>query len=149
MGVPYVTVPRLAEMQGVIARFRDGYAEAGHDPATARVVMALHTYVADSDAAAEREARACLNRYVVTRLYAKRDMLWDDLRANQLIAVGAADTVTAAVETLRAAGATDVICLADFGGLPQARVLRSMELFATQVAPRFATTVEPAGAGRA
>ena len=48
------------------------------------------------------------------------------------------ETVAAAVQTLKEAGATDVLCLADFGGLPQERVLRSLELFATEVAPCFA-----------
>ena len=66
-------------------------------------------------------------------------VLWDDLRANQLVAVGDPDTVAEAIATLREAGATDVLCLADFGGLGQEQVMRSLELFMREVAQRFGT----------
>jgi alkanesulfonate monooxygenase SsuD/methylene tetrahydromethanopterin reductase-like flavin-dependent oxidoreductase (luciferase family) len=138
LGIPYVTASRLAEMGAVIARFKEGYAESGQDPAGAAVVMALHVYVAESEAAAECDAREALDRYVLTRLYAKRDVLWDDLRANQLVAVGDPNVVADAIATLQEAGATDVLLLADFGGLAHDKVLRSMELFTAEVAPRFA-----------
>jgi alkanesulfonate monooxygenase SsuD/methylene tetrahydromethanopterin reductase-like flavin-dependent oxidoreductase (luciferase family) len=148
MGVPYVAVNRLSDMKPVIAQFKDGYAEAGQDPERATIPMALHVHVAESEAAAEREAREYLDRYVTTRLYAKRDVLWDDLRANQLVAIGAPETVAAAIDTLRDAGATDVLCLMDFGGLEQEKIGRSMELFASEVAPRFAApTLATAGRG--
>jgi hypothetical protein len=39
------------------------------------------------------------------------------------------------------AGFTDFLAIANFGGLPHKRVLRSLELMAKQVLPRF----DPAG----
>jgi alkanesulfonate monooxygenase SsuD/methylene tetrahydromethanopterin reductase-like flavin-dependent oxidoreductase (luciferase family) len=138
LGIPYVTVKRLADIAPVIERYKEGLAEAGLDPASVPVTMALHTYVAETDEAAEQAARACLDRYVLTRLFARHDVLWEELRERQLIAVGSPTTVAAAVATLRDAGATEVPLLMDFGRLPHERVLASMELFACEVAPRFA-----------
>jgi alkanesulfonate monooxygenase SsuD/methylene tetrahydromethanopterin reductase-like flavin-dependent oxidoreductase (luciferase family) len=135
MGVPYATVPQLSQLRELIARWREGYREAGKDPDQGRVVMALHTYVAESDAQAETEARACLERYLATRLFGKGS--WESLTANQLAAIGSPDTVAATVETLQATGATDLLCLMDFGGLDHQLVRRSMALFAREVVPRF------------
>jgi alkanesulfonate monooxygenase SsuD/methylene tetrahydromethanopterin reductase-like flavin-dependent oxidoreductase (luciferase family) len=137
MGVPYTAVDHLAEMAEVIASFRRGYAEAGCDPSQARVPMALHTFVAETDAEAERLARPALERYVRTRLYARRDRQWDELRAGRLAAIGSPETVIESLRVLETAGATDVLCLMDFGGLDQPAVLGSMELFAREVAPRL------------
>jgi alkanesulfonate monooxygenase SsuD/methylene tetrahydromethanopterin reductase-like flavin-dependent oxidoreductase (luciferase family) len=137
MGVPYVTVPQLADLRAVIESYQQGYREAGHAPAEADIVMALHVYVGETEEAAERDARAALERYIRTRLYAKGGD-WDGLRAAQLVAIGNPDTVARVVETLRATGATHLICLMDFGGLEHRRVLRSMELFQREVLPRFA-----------
>ena len=137
MGVPYTAVEDLADMAEVVASFRRGYTEAGCDPSRARVPMALHTFVADTDTEAERLARPALERYVRTRLYARRDRQWDELRASRLAAIGGPETVARVLGELAAAGATDLLCLMDFGGLEQRAVLSSMELFAREVAPRL------------
>jgi alkanesulfonate monooxygenase SsuD/methylene tetrahydromethanopterin reductase-like flavin-dependent oxidoreductase (luciferase family) len=137
MGVPYTAVEDLADMTEVIASWRRGYLEAGCDPSQARVPMALHTFVAETDAEAERLARPALERYVRTRLYARRDRQWDELRASRLAAIGSPETVADVLGVLAAAGATDLLCLMDFGGLEQRAVLGSMELFAEAVAPRL------------
>jgi alkanesulfonate monooxygenase SsuD/methylene tetrahydromethanopterin reductase-like flavin-dependent oxidoreductase (luciferase family) len=61
---------------------------------------------------------------------------WDALRA-ETVAFGAPDTVARHIEAMGALGIGQVLCWMNFGGLPQARIRRSMELFAREVMPRF------------
>ncbi len=61
---------------------------------------------------------------------------WEDLRAETL-AFGTPDTVARHIERMREIGVGQVLCWMNFGGLPQARIRRSMELFAREVMPRF------------
>jgi alkanesulfonate monooxygenase SsuD/methylene tetrahydromethanopterin reductase-like flavin-dependent oxidoreductase (luciferase family) len=137
MAVPYTAVEHLSDMGEVIAEFRRGYAEAGCDPAQARIPLTLHTFIARTDGDAERLARGALDRYVRTRLYARREILWDQLQERRLVAIGGPERVVSTIELLRRAGATDVLCLMDFGGLEHETVMQSMELFAREVVPRF------------
>ncbi|MBI2016351.1 MAG: LLM class flavin-dependent oxidoreductase, partial [Candidatus Rokubacteria bacterium] len=41
------------------------------------------------------------------------------------------------VEDMRRLGVGQLLCWMNFGGLPQAKIRRSMELFAREVMPRF------------
>jgi alkanesulfonate monooxygenase SsuD/methylene tetrahydromethanopterin reductase-like flavin-dependent oxidoreductase (luciferase family) len=61
---------------------------------------------------------------------------WDDL-VRETLAFGSPDTVAGHVEAMRAMGVGQVLCWMNFGGLPQDRIRRSMELFAREVMPRF------------
>ena len=63
---------------------------------------------------------------------AGKDML-DGLK----LAFGSPDTVARHIETMRAMGIGQVLCWMNFGGLPQEKIRRSMELFAREVMPRF------------
>jgi len=135
MGVPYATVPHLRDLKPLIERWREGYAEAGKEPDRAEVVMALHAYVAETDAQAERDARPHLERYLATRLFGKGT--WDSLRRNWLALIGSPETVAEGVALLHDTGATTLLCLMDFGGLPHEKVKASMALWMEAVAPRF------------
>ena len=64
---------------------------------------------------------------------------WDDL-VRETVAFGSPDTVTRKLEAMRAAGVGHVLCWMNFGGLPQARIRRSMELFAHEVMPALRAT---------
>ena len=61
---------------------------------------------------------------------------WDGLVAETL-AFGSPETVAAKIEEMRRIGVGEVMCWMNFGGLPQDKVRRSMELFAREVMPRF------------
>ena len=61
---------------------------------------------------------------------------WDDL-VRETVAFGSPDTVARKIEAMRAAGVGHVLCWMNFGGLPQDRIRRSMELFAREVMPHF------------
>jgi alkanesulfonate monooxygenase SsuD/methylene tetrahydromethanopterin reductase-like flavin-dependent oxidoreductase (luciferase family) len=139
MMVPYATCETIQDLQEVIAAYRRGYAEAG---ATGEpdVAVALHTYVAASKEAARAEAGAALDRYVVTRLYARRRS-FEELDRGQVILFGDPDLVADRLQRLREMGVSHVMALMNFGALEPERVRRSMTLFAREVMPRLATTV--------
>jgi len=61
---------------------------------------------------------------------------WEGLVAETL-AFGSPDTVARHMEAMQRIGVGHVMCWMNFGGLPQDRVRRSMELFAREVMPRF------------
>jgi alkanesulfonate monooxygenase SsuD/methylene tetrahydromethanopterin reductase-like flavin-dependent oxidoreductase (luciferase family) len=61
---------------------------------------------------------------------------WDDL-VRETVAFGSPDTVARKIEAMRALGVGHVLCWMNFGGLPQDKIRRSMELFAAEVMPHF------------
>jgi alkanesulfonate monooxygenase SsuD/methylene tetrahydromethanopterin reductase-like flavin-dependent oxidoreductase (luciferase family) len=116
-------------------------------------------YVADTDAKALEEAKAAevwyqesFRRFVIPdciedahptlqpgfRAMADRldKITWEGLVAETL-AFGSPDTVARHIEYMRSIGVGQILCWMNFGGLPQARIRRSMELFAREVIPRF------------
>jgi alkanesulfonate monooxygenase SsuD/methylene tetrahydromethanopterin reductase-like flavin-dependent oxidoreductase (luciferase family) len=116
-------------------------------------------YVAPTDAQALEEARAAelwyqdsFRRFVLPeriedahpslqpgfRAMAQRlgQVTWEGLVAETL-AFGSPDTVARHIEVMRNMGVGQILCWMNFGGLPQDRVRRSMELFAREVMPRF------------
>ena len=116
-------------------------------------------YVADTDAQALAEARDAemwyqdsLRRFQVPeriedahpslqagfRAAAERfrKVTWEGLVAETL-AFGSPDTVARHIRDMRDMGVGHVLCWMNFGGLPQDRIRRSMELFAREVMPRF------------
>jgi natural product biosynthesis luciferase-like monooxygenase protein len=137
MMIPYATTEDISELAGTITAFRDSFAEAGGDPSTATVPFGLHTYCSDDLARASAEGRDAMERYVRTRLYAKQ-RAFDLLVGKQLVAFGGPDDVVRVARAYEGAGLTHFLAITNFGGLPHAHVLRSMELMARHVLPQFA-----------
>lgn len=121
--------------------------------------VSRHIYVAPTDALAQAEAKdaemwyqEALRRFLIPddidrvhpllqpgfRTMKERlaKITWDQLVA-ETVAFGSPDTVAARIDQLRRLGVGEVLCWMNFGGLPQERVRRSMELFAREVMPRF------------
>ena len=113
--------------------------------------VSRHVYVAPTDAQALAEARDAemwyqesLRRFLIPeRIDQVHPLLQPGFRAMQerfatvsweqlvaeSVAFGSPDTVAERVD--------EMLCWMNFGGLPQDRVRRSMELFAREVMPRF------------
>jgi alkanesulfonate monooxygenase SsuD/methylene tetrahydromethanopterin reductase-like flavin-dependent oxidoreductase (luciferase family) len=136
MMIPYATTEDLGELAGIVRTFRAAFVEAGGRAEDATVPFGLHAHVAESRAEAERDGRPAMDRYVRTRLYAKQRP-FDLLRDKQLIAVGTPDDMVDVVRAYERAGLTHFLAIANFGGLPHDRVLRSMALMARHVLPVF------------
>jgi alkanesulfonate monooxygenase SsuD/methylene tetrahydromethanopterin reductase-like flavin-dependent oxidoreductase (luciferase family) len=65
-----------------------------------------------------------------------KQVTWERLVAETL-AFGSPATVRRHIEIMRGMGVGHVLCWMNFGGLPQSRIRRSMELFAREVMPHF------------
>jgi len=125
----------------------------------ARWGVSRQIYVADTDAKALAEAKDAelwyqdsFRRFVIPeriedahptlqpafRAMADRlgTVTWQSLVAETL-AFGSPDTVARHIEYMRSIGVGQVLCWMNFGGLPQDKIRRSMELFAREVIPRF------------
>ena len=55
----------------------------------------------------------------------------------ETLAFGSPDTVARHIQHMKDLGVGHVLCWMNFGGLPQDKIRRSMELFATEVIPHF------------
>jgi alkanesulfonate monooxygenase SsuD/methylene tetrahydromethanopterin reductase-like flavin-dependent oxidoreductase (luciferase family) len=116
-------------------------------------------YVADTDAQALAEAKDAelwyqdsFRRFVVPeriedahpslqpgfRATAEKlaAVTWEGL-VRETLAFGSPDTVARHIAYMRELGVGQVLCWMNFGGLPQDKIRRSMELFAREVIPRF------------
>jgi alkanesulfonate monooxygenase SsuD/methylene tetrahydromethanopterin reductase-like flavin-dependent oxidoreductase (luciferase family) len=113
---------------------------AGGSEDAATVPFGFHCHCAGTTAQARAEAREPMERYVRTRLYAVQRP-FDTLVEQEVVAFGDPDEITRVARLYERAGFTDFLAIPNFGGLPHKRVLRSMELMAKEVLPRF----HPAG----
>ena len=138
MMIPYAAAEQVSELAETVTAFRRAFVEAGGRPEDATVPFGLHTYVSDSFARATAEARAAMDRYVRTRLYA-RQRPYETLVERDLIAFGSPEDVVRVARRYEAAGFTDYLAMMNFGGLEHARVLGSMERLARHVLPAFAS----------
>jgi alkanesulfonate monooxygenase SsuD/methylene tetrahydromethanopterin reductase-like flavin-dependent oxidoreductase (luciferase family) len=132
--VPYASCKDFADIGTMLAEFRKGRAEAGLPAEDDDHVFVLHTYVAESDAAARAECKAAYDLYVDTRLYAKKHV-YEDIIANGICLFGSVGTVTEKMCRLYEMGIRHVSFLGNFGALAPQLVERSMTRFAREVMP--------------
>lgn len=135
MLIPYATCETKDDLKSVINEHHQGYTEAAHAERS-DIAVALHTYVSESPASARAEAEEALDRYVHSRLYAKRRS-YDELEAAGLILFGDAEQVSNRIRELEAAGMNHLMILVDFGALQPERVRASLQRFAREVMPNF------------
>ncbi len=132
MLVPYATVDRVEEIGRLIAAHRRGLREAGKE---GEALVALHTFVAESDAEARMQAEGPFDLYVATRKYAKRQT-YDDIMKSGLSLMGGVDTVSDRLVQLAGMGVRHVVALYNFGALAPEHVRHSLRLLAERVRPR-------------
>ncbi len=138
MSVPYASLEKFDEVAELMSEYRRGRAEVGQGVPvfpTGDNILCFHTFVAETDAEARRQAEAAFDRYVATRLYAKR-AVYDDIMRSGLSLMGSVDSVTKKMIALAEMGVQHIMTLQDFGGLPPQTVRRSMRLLAEEVLPR-------------
>ncbi len=143
MTVPYATVDRFEDIGRLIGAYRRGAAEVGHAP---RSLVALHTHVADSDAAARAEAEQAFDLYVATRKYAK-SQTYGDILESGLSLFGSVRTVADKLVALHRMGVDHVMALYTFGDLPAELGRRSLRLLAEEALPAVRARIAEASAG--
>ncbi len=135
MAIPYASLAAFDEVGALEREFRRGRDESGARDDGDDAIYTFHAHVAATDAAARNEAAEPFDRYVETRLYARRQT-YDDVLASGLGLFGAAATVAEKVVSLGRMGVRHVALLMDFGLMPEDDALQSMGRFAADVAPR-------------
>jgi len=145
LSVPYASVDRFEDVEGIVQEYRAGRAEAGLPTSDDDAIFAFHCHVAETDARARAEAAEAFDLYVATRLYARRQ-IYDDILESGLGLFGSAETVAARLATLRDWGIGHVALLGNFGLMPTELVRRSMAIMIRQVLPRIAPADEGATA---
>ncbi|WP_370161146.1 MupA/Atu3671 family FMN-dependent luciferase-like monooxygenase [Limimaricola soesokkakensis] len=163
----------VADLSSRIAEWRAALIEAGHDPASRRVTVMLHTYLAESRAAAREVARGPMIDYLrsANGLIARHAAEFPAFRRGGGGAVdpgaltpeeetavldhaferyfeeqglfGSVEDGLARIEVLQAAGVDEIACLIDFGIAP-ARVMEGLPRLAA-LAQRGRPAVDDAG----
>lgn len=133
--VPYGTLDQWSEMGDLAGEFQRGRKEGGKPAQPGDAAFVFHTCVAETEEELRATAADSFDLYVRTRLYAKRQT-YDDIMASGLALFGTPDMVVDKVVDLYNMGITHVVTLHNFGHLPEAKVRRSMKLFAEVVMPR-------------
>ena len=131
--------------------------ESGHNIPMSRIPFARYFYVAEDEEEARNDTREAINwtldviqwrrtfaegGEVLHRLADwRRDRTekpdsYDYIYENRAI-IGTPDQCVAKIKELREQGIEYFICFFSFGGIPHQKVMRSMELFASEVMPRF------------
>ena len=148
MTLPFTYDPPT--LQHWIGVYRDALRAHGHDPARFEILGKFHAYVAEDDAAAQREAASywlnyqqmAYDRASWNLSKAPEPAYFDAELAKRHLIVGDA---ARCVETLKywqeTLGLTAVSLQVHYGGMPHERALRSIRLFAERVMPAFAPAV--------
>jgi len=136
MLIPYASAESVPQMAAGLAGWKEAFLAAGGSQDAATVPFGFHCHCAETTAQARAEAHEPMERYVRTRLYAVQRP-FDTLVEQEVVAFGDPDEITRVALLYERAGFTDFLAIPNFGGLPHKRVLRSMELMAKQVLPRF------------
>ncbi|MEK7370922.1 MAG: LLM class flavin-dependent oxidoreductase [candidate division NC10 bacterium] len=136
MLIPYASAETLEEMTAGVAGYKEAFVQAGGLAEEATLPFGFHCHCAEATAGARAEAREPMERYVRTRLYAVQRP-FETLVEQNVVAFGDPDEIVRVARLYEAAGFTHFLAIANFGGLPHTQVLRSMELMARHVLPRF------------
>jgi alkanesulfonate monooxygenase SsuD/methylene tetrahydromethanopterin reductase-like flavin-dependent oxidoreductase (luciferase family) len=137
LGIPYASCRTIAEVKEKIVRYKETLARHGHDPQGRDVVQCFQTYVAETQAEAERDARRAMEPYFAARLKI-RPRTYDELYRDGMVIVGDPRRCAERVEELRETGTNYLMFMMNFATLEIRKILSSMEIVAREVLPRFA-----------
>lgn len=153
MTVPYAA-PNPNFIIGRINHFRAARTAAGHT-GNGEVLGVYHFYCAETNEQAVADTREPMMRYVQAVVSSNKEAAYSDQYKMykslpeafagftyealypQRVVFGDPDQVAARISEIIAMGITNIGFVVDFGGLPQAKILASMDRFAKEVMPRF------------
>jgi alkanesulfonate monooxygenase SsuD/methylene tetrahydromethanopterin reductase-like flavin-dependent oxidoreductase (luciferase family) len=137
MNTPFVSVKSPDKIGEVLSEYRRGLAERSEPPTGTNTVLLMHTLVGEIDADARAAGTGPYELYTSSRLDPRaQNRTYAELFESGMALFGSVDRVTEAVLRLFEMGAGELLLYMNFGAMPHAHVMRSMELFATRVMPR-------------
>jgi alkanesulfonate monooxygenase SsuD/methylene tetrahydromethanopterin reductase-like flavin-dependent oxidoreductase (luciferase family) len=165
MIVPYVG--GIEKVRGMVQAYRQAWRDAGHPPGKEQVQTSLHCYVAETHARAIEGARPRVERYI--EVFGEAVGSWASHQAAQYASYGkmvesiARTTLESMLEghqaligtpeevveqlayQIEAFGEIEPSMQINFGGSGDEEALRTLELFAGRVMPRFSTSARAGG----
>ncbi|MBT3233190.1 MAG: LLM class flavin-dependent oxidoreductase [Calditrichaeota bacterium] len=135
MTIPYATVEDITELKPIYDSYHRGLKDSNNG-GSGEIMAGIHTYVSEEPASRNSVAREHIERYVNSRLYAKRSS-YDKCLDRRIIACGNPDEVTASLQRLIDQGTDHIMTIQNFGGMPLDKTQRSMELLKKEVIPRL------------
>jgi natural product biosynthesis luciferase-like monooxygenase protein len=155
-----VYVFTLEQLAALIGHYREAAAASGFRPEDLPIATHYQVYCSENPAEARRVGEQAIARYVAQNNLARAqgtvafDLTAEGIDIDALIAgarvcVGTPDECADVLARAAAAlGLTSVDCTFSFGGIDHAKARRSLELFASEVMPRFRAqpVAAPAGA---
>jgi alkanesulfonate monooxygenase SsuD/methylene tetrahydromethanopterin reductase-like flavin-dependent oxidoreductase (luciferase family) len=147
MNTPFVSVKSPDKIGEILSEYRRGVAERTEPPTGTNTVLLLHCHVGETDAEARATGTGPYELYTSSRLDPRaQNRTYAELRDSGIALFGSVESVTEQVLDLFDMGAGELLLYMNFGAMPHAHVMRSMELFATHVIPRVhARIAERAG----
>ncbi len=136
LGIPYASCKTIEDLKGKIQYYKDTLEASGHDPKKFEIVQCFHTHVAESNSAAESNAREPLSRFYSPRLHI-RPRSYDELYRDRMIMVGDPKHCREQIEEIIDTGTNYIIFMMNFAALEQKKILESMQIMAEEVIPKF------------
>ena len=145
--LPSVLAPPLRFLP-LVERYRERFANAGHDIGQLRVGACNHVHVGRTSQDARAFWRPYYRNYLdlVERIWTQREQMLPDARIDLderrlfegVAACGSPGEVAERLAATREALGLDVhLLMFDLGGLPERELTRTLELFAAEVLPQF------------
>lgn len=148
----------IDDLAADVSIYRKTLAEHGHDPAVARIAMLVPWHLAETRDEADQAADSVLwyirrqvnlvappdytdSRHATYRVLGQLaagmspERSMDALREHLMVVLDDVEGSRRAVQRIAEAGATDLLCQFQVGGLDHERVTKAMRLFAEKVAP--------------
>lgn len=143
MMIPYARTESLSELESACSAYKKEFALASNsDTQVCRIPFGLHTFCSRNTEQARQFVRPFMDRYVRTRLYARKSNL-EELIAKDLAAIGDPKEIIRIARLYESAGFSEFLMIMNFGALPHESVLESMRLIAAEVFPSFAAASQP------
>ena len=136
LGIPYASCKTIADVKTKIAFYKETLARHGCDSQKLDIVQCFHSHVAETDRVAQENAKRGMIPYLSARL-AVRPRNYDELYRDRMILVGNPEHCSDQIAEIKETGTNYIIFMMNFATLEQAKILRSMEIMAKEVMPRF------------
>ena len=136
LGIPYASCKTIADVGTKVTFYKETLARAGYNPQKFEIVQCFHSHVAETDAAAQENAKQGMVPYLSARITV-RPRNYDELYRERMIVVGDPKHCAAQIEEIRKTGTNYIIFMMNFATLDQEKILRSMEIMAKEVIPQF------------
>lgn len=143
MNTPFVSVKSPDQIGEVLSEYRRGLVERVEPPAGTDTGILMHCHVRETDAEASASGTGPYELYTSSRVDPRaQGRRYSELFESRMGLFGSVDRVADDVARLFRMGVGELMLYMNFGAMPHAEVMRSMELFAKRVMPRVRTRID-------